>query len=70
MDNGTGMQAQSSTGSTGLRTEARTMPSEPNVMGGVKTGDGDRKWGTGFHVRLRHLVEDCMPRSMGNTHYV
>ena len=46
MGNGTGMQAQSSTGSSGLRTEARIMPSEPNVMQSVKTGNGDRKWET------------------------
>lgn len=58
MGNGTGMQAQSSTGSSGLRTEARIMPSEPNVMRSVKTGNGDRKWETGYYVRLRHLVED------------
>ena len=34
------------------------MPSEPNVMQSVKTGNGDRKWETGYYVRLRHLVED------------
>lgn len=37
MDSGTGMQAQNSTGSAGLRAEARTMPSEPNAAGGVKS---------------------------------
>lgn len=58
MDNDIGMQAQSSTGSAGLRTEARIMPLEPNVMRGVRTDNGDRKWETGYSVRLRHLVED------------
>lgn len=53
-----GIQAQSSTGSVGSRTEARKAPSEPNVLGGVRTGDGDRKWEAGFPVRLRHPVKD------------
>lgn len=65
MDNGTGMQ--SSTGSAGLRAEARTMPSEPNAIGGMKRslGNEDRKWETGFHVRHRHLIENLHANKHG-----